>query len=135
MPHRGRTSNCSRHDAATRLKQAMSFAELAEIADTGTDTGPERSAAVSNAVLAGVAAADAICCVRLGLHASGDDHYGAARLLREVADVGQEAAASLSTLLGLKQKAQYAFVDPSRGEATRALRAMRNIIDLARTVV
>jgi hypothetical protein len=129
---RRRTKSCSRADATARLDQAASFADLARLADPSVASGPERSAAVSNAVLAGIGAADAICCVRLGVHASGDNHHEAVTLLGEVPDIGNEAATAMTTLLGLKQKAQYGATDPSRSETTRALRAMSRIVELAR---
>ncbi|MEN8040771.1 MAG: hypothetical protein ABFR95_04640 [Actinomycetota bacterium] len=135
MPRSRRTSPCTRQHAVNRLSQAESFAELATIVDPGRDPGPDRSAAVANAVLAAIAAADALCCARLGVHAAGNDHREAVRLLKDVAEVGAETATALSTLLGLKQKAQYGATDPSAGETVRAVRAMQQIIEFARAVV
>lgn len=132
---RRRTQGCSRADAVARLKQAGSFADLARLADPRAASGPERSASVSNAVLAGIASADVICCVRLGTHATGDNHHDAVLLLGEVADVGKEAGDALAVLLGLKQKAQYGMTDPNPTETTRALRRMEQIVSVARTIV
>jgi hypothetical protein len=126
---------CSRADATARLTQAERFADLARLTDPAISSGAERSAAVSNAVLAGIAAADTVCCIRLGVHATGGSHHEAVKLLGDVADVGAESAAALSTLLSLKQKAQYGATDPSGSETTRALRAMSRLIEFARMVV
>jgi hypothetical protein len=125
-----RTRPCSPQDAAQRYNQASAFADLAEL-DPESDDGPTRSAAVSNAVLAGIAAVDSICCRRLGRHAAGDDHQQALALVEEAGDVGREARRHLETLLSVKHKAQYEEVDPSATEARRAIRAMRSILELA----
>ncbi|MEX1005210.1 MAG: hypothetical protein WD156_07565 [Acidimicrobiia bacterium] len=125
-----RTRPCGPYDADQRHAQAKAFAELAEL-DPASDDGPTRSAAVSNAVLAGIAAADSICCRRLGRHAAGDDHQRAIALVEEAGDVGQGARRHLETLLSIKHKAQYEEVDPTIPEARRAIRAMRSILELA----
>lgn len=125
-----RTRSCSRQDAAQRYEQARAFAALAGL-DPESEDGPTRSAAVSNAVLAGIAAADSICCRRLGRHAAGDDHQPALALVEEAGDVGREARRHLQTLLSIKDKAQYEEVDPTVTEAKRAMRAMRSILELA----
>lgn len=125
-----RSRPCSSRDAAQRYAQARAFAQLAEL-DPESDDGPARSAAVSNAVLAGIAAADSICCRRLGLNAAGDDHQQAVALVEEAGEVGEKARRHLETLLSIKHKAQYENVDPTVTEAKRAARAMRSIIELA----
>jgi len=127
-----RTRRCDRQDAAQRYDQAKAFAELAELDPISAD-GPTRSAAVSNAILGGIAAADAICCRRLGRHAAGDDHQQALALLEEAGEVGKAARGHLETLLSIKNKAQYEEVDPTVTEAKRAVRAMCSILELAKT--
>lgn len=125
-----RTRPCDRQDASQRYDQARAFADLAGL-DPESDDGPTRSAAISNAVLAGIAAADSICCRRLGRHAAGDDHQQAVALVEEAGDVGREARRHLETLLSIRHKAQYEDVDPTVSEARRAIRAMRSILELA----
>lgn len=125
-----RTRPCGPQDAAQRYDQAKAFADLA-VLDPESDVGPTRSAAVSNAVLAGIAAADSICCRRLGRHAAGDDHQQAIALVEEAGNMGQRARRHLETLLSIKHKAQYEDVDPTVTEAKRAVRAMRSILELA----
>ena len=125
-----RTRPCGPRDAAQRYEQARAFAELAEL-NPESDEGPTRSAAVSNAVLAGIAAADLICCRRLGRHAAGDDHQQGLGLVEEAGEVGREARRHLETLLSIKHKAQYEEVDLTVTEARRAIRAMRSILELA----
>ncbi|MFP5333645.1 MAG: hypothetical protein ACLGHX_14960 [Acidimicrobiia bacterium] len=125
-----RTRRCDRQDAAQRYAQARAFAAVAELDPLSPD-GPTRSAAVSNSVLAGIAAADAICCRRLGRHSIGDDHQQALALLEEAGDVGAKARRHLETLLSIKNKAQYEGEDPTVAEAKRAIRAMRSMLELA----
>lgn len=125
-----RTRPCGPQDAAQRCDQAKAVADLAEL-HPESDHGPTRSAAVSNAVLAGIAAADSICCRRLGRHAAGDDHQQSLGLVEEAGEVGREARRHLETLLSIKHKAQYEGVDPTVTEARRAIRAMRSILKLA----
>jgi hypothetical protein len=70
-----RTRPCD--DAVTdgRLRKAEQFWEAAEITREFADDEAEvGDAYVTLCVHAGVAAADVICCVALGEHASGEDH-------------------------------------------------------------
>lgn len=129
-----RTVACGRAEARRRLAQAEVFLEAADLYGDD-DGGPERSVAVSNAVLAGIAAVDAICCARLGRRGSGRSHESAIDLVREVTDVGSEAARYLRTLLASKQVAQYEARDPTRREMRAALRAGAGLVRLATAVL
>ena len=115
-----RSRRCTPAHAAQRHAHARAFAAVAAL-DPSSDDGPTRSAAVSNAVLAGIAAADAICCRRLGRHAVGDDHQHALALLADAGPVGAAATRHLETLLAIKHKAQYEGGDPTVSEAKRVL--------------
>lgn len=127
----GRTRRCTQRTADQRLAQAEAFAEQATL-DPESPSGPRRSAAVSNAVLAAIAASDVICCRRLGRYSTDQDHSQALELLAEAGESGREAAKHLQVLLGVKNKAQYEETDPSPGETRRALRAMEAILSAAR---
>lgn len=127
---RSRTRRCDPQDKVQRHQQAKAFADLAELDPLASD-GPTRSAAVSNAVLAGIAAADAICCRRLGQHAAGSDHQQALDLLGQAGDLGASARRELAALLAAKNKAQYEQTDPTVAEAKRAIRAMQRLLELA----
>ena len=74
-------------------------AELADQADDVVD------AYMTLLVHAGIAAADLICCARLGEHALGTDHGEAVALLKQAA--GAKTSGHLSTLLAVKTKAGY----------------------------
>lgn len=125
-----RTKQCDRSHAVARLEHAGSFAALATL-DPLSDHGPTRSAAVSNAVLAGIAASDVICCTVLGKRSASWDHRQALALLGSVPDIGPDAESRLRILLTVKDKAQYHEDDPSMAAAKRAIRAMNALIALA----
>jgi hypothetical protein len=125
-----RTRRCNPQDGAQRHHQAKAFAELAEL-DPFSSDGPTRSAAVSNAVLAGIAAADTICCRRLGRHAASNEHQQALDLLDQAGDLGTSARRDLAIMLSAKNKAQYEQTDPTVTEAERVIRTMRHLLELA----
>ncbi len=100
-----RTKQCDRAFAVARLEQAFSFAEHATL-DPYSEHGPARSAAVSNAALAAIAASDAICCSVLGKRSASWDHRDALQLLRSVPVIGKQAEYRLRMLLAIKDKAQ-----------------------------
>lgn len=122
---------CGRALADTRLKQAEAFALVADLDPLSAD-GPLRSVAVSNAVLAGIAAVDSICCKYLGQRSAAGHHSGALVLLTDTPGGGQDAGAHLSALLAMKNMAQYEDRHPSVPETKRAIRAMRALIRIAR---
>ena len=82
-------------------------------------------ACVTLAVHAGIAAADTVCCIRLGEHASGDDHREAISLLRQ-ADA--QLAKQLATLLEMKSKAGYGHAGITADSLKRAQRAMDGLL-------
>ena len=110
------------------MRKADSFLELAEIASL-----EERHAdtSVTLYVLAGIAAADVVCCARLGKHAQGENHGDAVALLAEV-DTG--LAGDLRTLLGIKSKASYGHDTVNKKEIARAVRAAQRLFEAAQSV-
>jgi hypothetical protein len=112
-------------DAATR---AARRAKAQEFLDAAQQLDGQPTAYVSLCVLAGIAAADVVCCARLGVHASGSDHSQAVALL---AAVNTSAASALQRLLAMKNKSDYSSRAPSATEATRALRAAQQLLEAA----
>jgi hypothetical protein len=86
---------------------------------------------VSLCILAGIAAADAICCLTMGHHATGDNHAEAARLIRNVEPGGAAHARDLDVLLGLKTRAQYGADPPTLDATRRARRAAGRLVAAA----
>lgn len=126
----GRTVPCDNSYAVARFRKAESFAFTAEL-DPLSEDATQRSVAVSNAVLAGIAAADAICCSSLGKRSAGSNHEQAVALLAETPGMGQDAGYYLRMLLSTKYKAQYDSRNPTISETKRALRSMRALIRIA----
>lgn len=115
---------CDAREARARLGKAENFLQVAQAA-LGSNNDP----AASDAVLAGIAAADAVCCHRLGRRSAGDDHGEALSLLRQ-ADHTLES--SLRRLLGSKHRAQYDARPISEGEAEQAVKRAGRLVDAAR---
>ncbi len=84
------------------------------------------------AVLAGIAAADAICCVRLGKRHRGEDHRGATALLRGATPDGPKLATTLTRLLDVKDTAHYGVRLIDRRTAANAMRWASLIVSRAR---
>lgn len=87
---------------------------------------------ITNYVHAGIAAADAICCLALGEHSTGDDHREAVRLIERVSPGGRELGRSLSALLALKTEAGYGARPLSGEKVTRARRSATRLLEAAR---
>lgn len=125
-----RQSSCGPQDSRERRRYAVEQLALAELGDPW-DSAAERKASGGCAVLAGIAAADAICCRRLGIRSRGQDHRAAIDLLRKVVPDGQELAKKLDVLLASKDAMQYGTDFVSAEQHRRVLRAARQIVDAA----
>lgn len=117
---------CTSATRRVRLRKALQFADAADaVADLGDDVG---DAYVTLLVHAGIAAADVLCCARLGEHAVGENHTDAVALL---AKVDRKVADDLRTLLGLKTKAGYSHQATSKSDRMRAERATGRLVRAA----
>ncbi len=67
----------------------------------------EAQVAASNAVLAGIAASDALCGYAMGRRAAGQDHRDAVKLLAQVRPDGPALSRKLSRLVTDKTQLQY----------------------------
>ena len=122
----GRTKPCSPRVRKGRLAKAEEFLEHAQVA--GSDA-PDTC--VSLAVLAGIAAADVICCARLAEHAAGNDHQHAVVLLKQA---NPAAATQLNRLLAQKSRAGYSDLPMTPRQAAQALRTADALVELARSI-
>jgi hypothetical protein len=121
---------CTAATIAGRWAKAIEFFESAEDEREGH---PERANAwVTAYILAGVAAADVICCRGLGRHAQGDNHAEAVSLLRSIRPDGNELGAALAALLAIKTKAGYDERGVSAEDQARAPRRAKQLLDAAR---
>jgi len=110
----------------TKAKQFVEAAETVEaLADDANDVA---DAYVTLCVHAGIAAADVICCKRLGEHSRGEDHTAAVAL---VGIAGETAAKNLRDLLSMKTKAGYSAVPASGTDYKRTGRAARVLVEEA----
>lgn len=132
-----RTQDCNREDALSRLRQAESFVEVADMVITGSDNGdvatPEVAAALT--VLAGIAAADAACCAKLKMRARGRDHKEAVPMLGSVRPHGQQMSKDLERLLNRKDDAHYGLHLIGKGDTEKMLEWAKRIVSNARKVL
>ncbi len=101
----GRVATCTPAESRRRRDQARSFLEVAELVLTEDRT--EAHVAAALAVLAGIAAADALCGLSLGKWSRGQDHLQAVELLSEVALRDTTLPTKLRRLLADKDAAHY----------------------------
>jgi len=125
-----RTAKCSIKDANLRLKAARAYLDVAELI-LDDDREEFASVAAGNAVLAGIAAADALCCKGLGVRARGRDHREAAELVKSASANGPRHKTLLNRLLDLKDEAHYGFLDVSATRASRAVKTARELVQSA----
>lgn len=111
-----------------RRRKAVQFGYAAEAIG---DLSDSPDAYVTLLIHAGIAAADVICCARLGQHAQGESHVEAVSLLR-TADPA--AARHLDALLKLKTRAGYGHTPVSAPDRRRAQRAADALLRIAQGV-
>lgn len=115
--HAGRTATCTPAEGRARRGQARAFLDVAEL--VLTEDRREAHVAAALAVLAGIAAADAICGLSLGRWSRGQDHKQAVDLLGEVALRDITLPAKLRRLLADKDTVHYsaALISVDRAKA------------------
>jgi hypothetical protein len=114
-----RTRPMSVADVRVRAESARRFLETAR--ETQTLHADWTDVMASNAVLAGIAASDAICGRVLKVASSGEDHGQAVALLRTATPEGPAYAKELRRLVEIKTAAQYSPATTSSEVATRSL--------------
>jgi hypothetical protein len=129
-----RTQPCTLEQARKRLADARKFLELAEVVDDESETAA-LGVSAANAVLAGIAAADAACCRALGERSRGDDHRDAVALVAQVSPGGDDAANALRRLLAVKNDAEYGLAVFSRAKRDLGLRQARKLVEFAQAVL
>jgi len=129
-----RQAPCGPTEAARRARLARAYLDLAEQA-MGHDADESRNVAAGNAVLAAIAASDALTCLHLGGHSRGQGHEQASALLRTIRPDGPTLAKDLHTALGVKDSAHYGSVFLSASALRATLRAAARLVEAAETAV
>ena len=104
-------------EAWLHLAKAREFLDAAE---TSRDRGLDNAAA-SDAVISAINSKDAICLAVTGRTGKSDNHAQAVDELRRSGPVGAELASTLSRLLNLKTRSQYASRSVSAADAGKAV--------------
>jgi len=108
-----------RQEVVLRSVHAHQFLEAAiDIRDL---YGDRTNVSVSNAVLAGIAASDAICGRALGRRPAGENHKDAIELLKTATVNGPAYARDLARLLEMKTNSQYSPMTLTRASAEKAI--------------
>lgn len=122
MPVRSAT----KAEGIARRRIAQKYLEVAEIAST--EDGAAINVAVGVAVLAGIAASDAICSAALGERYAGQDHAAAVTVLKRV---DHKLATRLKVLVDMKPGSHYGDSLLSTRDRERAIRAARDLVQAA----
>jgi hypothetical protein len=120
---RSRRAPCTARHARTRLDQAQQYLDIAELV-LSDETGSEATVATGNAVLAGIAPADAICCSGAGSRYRESDHREAADYLERVTG-DRTLAKALRDLADYKDQAHYGLTNVRVNRAKAAIRRAR----------
>jgi len=135
MVSKQRTAACGSTEARARLRTAQAYLEVAEVVLVEPEREEFASVAAGLAVLSGIAASDAICCVRLGKRHRGEDHHGATVLLEEATPDGSALAITFTRLLELKNTAHYGATLVSARSAASAVKWAGRLVERAREEV
>ena len=130
-----RTAPCNLQDARKRLRTAGAYIDVAELVLSETDRDEYLTVAAGLAVLAGIAASDAICCARLQVRHRGQDHRAAAEILGRAVPDGKKLASQLMRLLDVKDSAHYGIPVIAPRPARECVKSAQRLITRAREEV
>lgn len=133
----GRANTCGPNEARTRLISARAFVSVAELVHAEPDDPvlPLRGVAAALAVLGGIAASDAICCMRLGRVSRGDDHERAVSILETAMPEGPRVKNDLIRLLGIKDKVHHQAILVTSSETEAAIKQAKRLLAAADSAV
>jgi hypothetical protein len=124
-----RLQECGPGQARTRLRHAQLYLQVAQTV-LAEEAGEETTVATGNAVLAAIAASDALCCARAGERYRGGDYRLAADLLERVTG-DRRLAGLLRDVLDLKDTGHYGLVDVQLARAKSAVRKAEELVTTA----
>jgi hypothetical protein len=125
-----RSQDCTRNDALARLRHAERYLEVADVV-LGDETGDHATVATGNAVLAAIAAADAICCAAAGSRYRGSDHRQAADHLEGITG-DKRLAGLLRDVLDLEDAGHYGLSNVGSSRAKSVFRKADQLVAAAR---
>jgi len=128
---KARSAPCNLADARARLRTSQAYLEVADLVLSERDRDEYLNVAAGLAVLAGVAASDAICCARLGCRHRGENHRDAADMLKKSTPDGRDLATALVRLLDLKDAAHYGVKIVAVRKGRDAVRWARRLVERA----
>lgn len=125
-PKKHRTSSGDWVAARFRRQVAEKYLEVADL--IAAEDGASVNVCVGTAILAGIAAGDAVCLAAIGERYAGPDHAAAAIFLSAV---DQELGKRLRSLVQLKAAAHYGDHLLSTDDRTKALRQANALVHAA----
>lgn len=125
-----RAKSAGRAEARQRLEYARACVQVAELVLDDIDSAMPGVAA-GLAVLAGIAASDAICAIRLGEIHRGENHRDAGVMLRTAVADGKKLSDTLMKLLDRKDEAHYGLTVVSSRRARDSVRWAAILVDRA----
>ena len=127
IPKKLRTRKVQPGEGRGRRVVAEKYLEVATLIDS--EDGAALNVCIGVAVLAGIAASDAICSAALGERYAGDDHEAAAELLQRVdPSLGRQ----LRDLVSMKKNSHYGHQMLTATNRKSALRCARALVAAAR---
>lgn len=124
---------CGRADTRARLRHAELYLSLAQTV-LGEDGAEGATVAAGNAVLAAIAASDAICCAAGGARYRGPDHRKAGEHLERITG-DKQLASLLRDIVDLKDAGHYGLSDIATSRGTSGVRKAEQLVSAARTRV
>jgi hypothetical protein len=131
MTAKSKTVPADREAARQRLRSARAYVDVADLVLGERDRAEMPAVAAGLAVLAGIAASDAICAVRLQMIHRGQDHRGAVELLEQATPDGGKLASTLRRLLDVKDAAHYGAVVMAHQRARDSVKWAQLLVERA----
>jgi hypothetical protein len=124
-----RTRPMTASEVRARASHAREYLQVARAIRDDVALSARNNLAASNAVLAGIAAADAICGHVLGRRNAGEDHAAASELLRQATPPTSRAATNLTRLTASKTDSQYSPNLIGASKAAQLMTAAERLVD------
>lgn len=139
-----RRRRCTSEEARTRCRQAVAYLDTARLVTSDGALPSDydyNHVAAGVAVLAAIAASDALCCRQLGERPRGQDHRSAVELLATIrfgagtpavqAKRARDLAGALATVLDLKDEAHYGTSLLGPTQVRRLIKAADKLVTAA----